>query len=63
LKVRGEYQVVPMLLGLFWEVEHSAMYKIRGVANSKEMQDRRTGVGRALARFEQGVESFLQTPR
>lgn len=25
--VRGELQVVPMLIGLFWEVEHSAIYK------------------------------------
>jgi len=60
--VRGEYQIVPMLLGLFWEVEHSAMYKVRAVANSKEMQDRRTDVERALARFEDGVERFIQTP-
>ena len=26
-KVKGEYQVVSMLTGLFWEVEHSAIYK------------------------------------
>jgi ppGpp synthetase/RelA/SpoT-type nucleotidyltranferase len=62
-RLRGEYQIVPMLLGLFWEVEHSAMYKFRAVANSKEMKDRRTDVERALARFEGGVESFLDSPR
>ena len=62
-RVHGEYQIVPMLLGLFWEVEHSAMYKFRAVANSKQMKDRRTDVERALARFEDGVESFLHMPR
>lgn len=57
--VLGEYQVVPMLLGLFWEVEHAAMYKFRAVANSKEMKDRRSAVERSLADFEAGVERFL----
>jgi hypothetical protein len=60
-KVHGEYQVVPMLLGLFWEVEHSAMYKFRAVANSKEMQERRTDVEKALDGFEKGIERFLKT--
>jgi hypothetical protein len=59
-KVRGEYQVDPMLLGLFREVEHSAMYKFREVANSKEMQMHRSDVQRALSRFEAGIESFVQ---
>jgi ppGpp synthetase/RelA/SpoT-type nucleotidyltranferase len=27
LRVRGEYQVVSMLTGLFWKVEHAAIYK------------------------------------
>ncbi len=58
-KIQGEYQIVPMLLGLFWEVEHSAMYKFRAVANSKEMRDRRASVEKALADFEEGVERFL----
>jgi ppGpp synthetase/RelA/SpoT-type nucleotidyltranferase len=58
-QVRGEYQIVPMLLGLFWEVEHSAMYKFRAVANSREMRDRRATVEKALASFEEGVERFL----
>lgn len=58
-KVQGEYQVVPMLIGLFWDVEHSAMYKFRAVANSKEMRGRRARVEEALADFEQGVERFL----
>lgn len=58
-RICGEYQIVPMLLGLFWEVEHSAMYKFRAVANSREMRDRRAEVEQSLARFEEGVERFL----
>ena len=58
--VKGEYQVVPMLLGLFWEVEHSAMYKFKEVANSKTMREHRAGVERALSRFEEGIESFVR---
>lgn len=61
-RVMGEYQIVPMLLGLFWEVEHSAMYKFKAVAGSKEMKKLRTNVEGSLSRFEDGVESFLHTP-
>jgi hypothetical protein len=59
-KVRGEYQVVPMLLGLFWEVEHSAMYKFKAVAEFKEMKKHRADVEQALSRFEGGIEHFVQ---
>ncbi len=59
-RIRGEYQIVPMLLGLFWEVEHPAMYKFRAVARSKMMKERRAGVERALSEFETGLESFLR---
>ncbi|MGA9070407.1 MAG: hypothetical protein WB424_09145 [Terracidiphilus sp.] len=60
-KVRGEYQVVPMLLGLFWKVEHSAMYKFKAVANSRKMKKKRSEVERALSCFEEGLESFVQS--
>jgi hypothetical protein len=63
-KVRGEYQVVPMLLGLFWEVEHSAMYKpapaFRDVAESKHMRRLRADVERSLKAFEVGFEDFIR---
>lgn len=59
-RIRGEYQVVPMLLGLFWEVEHSAMYKFSAVADSKEMRDLRTKVEEALSNFETGIEKFVR---
>jgi len=62
-KVRGEYQVVPMLVGLFWEVEHSAMYKpdpsLRGIGTSTQMKMLKADVEDALKRFETGFESFV----
>jgi hypothetical protein len=59
-KINAEYQVVPMLIGLFWKVEHSAMYKFRKVANSKEMQNYRANVHGALLRFETEFENFVE---
>jgi hypothetical protein len=63
-KVLGEYQIVPMLLGLFWEVEHSAIYKpdprLSGRANSREMKRLRKDVETTLARFEDGFESIVR---
>jgi hypothetical protein len=58
--VGGEYQVVPMLLGLFWEVEHSAMYKFKEVAESPRMKQLRSDVEQSLGRFEEGIERFVQ---
>jgi hypothetical protein len=58
--IRGEYQVVPMLLGLFWEVEHAAVYKFRPAANSKHMRTHRTAVEDSLISFEMGMEIFVR---
>jgi len=59
-----EYQIVPMLTGLFWEVEHSAIYKpapnFKGIASSLLMRDRRSEVYRALAGFEEEFERQIQ---
>jgi ppGpp synthetase/RelA/SpoT-type nucleotidyltranferase len=53
---RSELQIVPLLIGLFWEVEHSALYKpapqLLGLARSIEMQDRNNAVVAALQEFE-----------
>ena len=61
-KVQGEYQIVSMLTGLFWEVEHSAIYKptpsLKGIARSLEMQQRTKDVLSALRRFEEEFERF-----
>jgi hypothetical protein len=59
-RVSGEYQIVSMLVGLFWEVEHSAIYKpapeLRGATRSLPMQERTQGVLRSLAAFEEEFE-------
>ena len=66
-KVRGEFQVVPMLTALFWEVEHTAIYKpspiLKGVARSLEMQQRTTEVLKALQAFEEEFESLIRRDR
>lgn len=62
--VRAEYQVVPLLIGLFWEVEHSTMYKphpsLKGVGGDSDMRGLRNEVEKALSRFEAGFEGFVQ---
>lgn len=63
-QVRGEFQIVSMLTGLFWEVEHSAIYKpaprLRGAARSMEMQQRTREVHDALRAFEEEFENLLR---
>jgi hypothetical protein len=53
---KTEIQLVSMLVGLFWEVEHSAIYKphpnLRGIAKSMEMSKRIAAVENALREFE-----------
>ncbi|MGH9619534.1 MAG: hypothetical protein ACRD45_07460 [Bryobacteraceae bacterium] len=60
----GEYQIVSMLTGLFWEVEHPAIYKpspqLRGIARSLEMNEPIANVHRALRRFEEEFEELVR---
>ncbi len=62
-KVRGEYQVVSMLIGLFWEVEHSAFYKLdpqlKGAARFWKMEQRTSEVYIALRAFEEEFEALI----
>jgi hypothetical protein len=65
--VQAEYQVVPMLIGLYWEVEHSAIYKpaptrkaLKGEADSEPLKDLNASVVRALLNFETEFERFVQ---
>jgi ppGpp synthetase/RelA/SpoT-type nucleotidyltranferase len=55
-----EYQVASMLTGLFWEVEHAAIYKpapnLKGLTDSPVMQKRTSEVYRALEAFEEEFE-------
>jgi len=58
--IYGEIQIVPMLTGLFWQVEHEAIYKpkpeYKSIANSLEMKERTQDVLNALKAFEETFE-------
>jgi len=62
--VRAELQVVPMLIGLFWQVEHSAIYKpspqLSGMMQSLKMQQRTSAVIEALKAFEEEFEGLVR---
>lgn len=63
--IRAEYQVVPMLIGLYWDVEHSAIYKpavktLKDKAASEPMQNLNADVVRALLRFEEQFERLIK---
>ena len=61
----SEIQIVPMLTGLFWKVEHEAIYKpkpeFKSIANSFEMQERTQKVLDALKDFEETFERLSKT--
>lgn len=68
--LRAELQIVPLLIGLFWEVEHSTIYKpspeLKGIGASLEMRQRTADVLNALEAFEKEFERLLrngQDPR
>jgi ppGpp synthetase/RelA/SpoT-type nucleotidyltranferase len=64
--IRAEIQLMSMLVGMFWEVEHAALYKpgeeLRGVEISVKMQSRYVDVIRALHSFEAEFESLANIP-
>ena len=66
-RVRGEFQIVPLLTGLFWEVEHSAIYKpapsLKGLARSLVMQQRTQEVLEALRQFELEFERQIEASK
>jgi hypothetical protein len=61
--VVAEFQVVPIVIGLFWEVEHDALYKplpeLKGIGDDLEMRDRSAQVLRALRAFEDEFEKLV----
>jgi ppGpp synthetase/RelA/SpoT-type nucleotidyltranferase len=66
-QVRGEYQIVSMLTGLFWEVEHAAIYKqsphLKNVVRALDMKPRQDQVYEALQAFEAEFESLIQVDK
>jgi ppGpp synthetase/RelA/SpoT-type nucleotidyltranferase len=61
---RSEVQIVSVLIGLFWEVEHSAIYKptprLQGAASSIAMKDRNDAVLKALQQFEEEFDRQVE---
>jgi len=64
-KITSEVQIVGLLVGLFWEVEHSAIYKphpnLRGVVRSDSVLQPRDEVLSALQRFEAAFEEAIRS--
>ncbi|MEJ1966728.1 MAG: hypothetical protein WDO56_36365 [Gammaproteobacteria bacterium] len=65
--VRGEVQAISMLVGLFWEVEHAALYKparhLAGIGLSHRMRDTNADVIRALHAFDAQFEELTSFER
>jgi len=64
-RVRAELQVVPMLTGLFWQIEHDAFYKprdllLRGAATKPIIRERTEHVYDAFEELENVLERELQ---
>jgi hypothetical protein len=63
-EVKGEYQIVPMLIGLFWDVEHDAIYKVEPslahVSDDPKMKRRVRQVYYALRDFEEEFERLVR---
>jgi hypothetical protein len=63
--VKGEYQIVSVLTGLFWDVEHSVMYKpdqrLGFVCDHIGMNQRTGEVLQALRGFEEEFEAALRS--
>jgi ppGpp synthetase/RelA/SpoT-type nucleotidyltranferase len=63
-RVKGEYQILSVLTGLFWNVEHSVMYKphpqLAFVSDHFGMKRQTAEVLRALHAFEEQFELVLR---
>jgi hypothetical protein len=64
-RITAEVQIVGLLIGLFWEVEHSAIYKphpnLRGIVRSDSVLQPRDEVLSALRRFEAAFEEAIRS--
>ncbi len=63
-KVRGELQILPLLTGLFWEVEHSSLYKptpeLKGMERSLQMREQTRKVLKSLEEFEETFQAIVK---
>jgi hypothetical protein len=65
--IKGEIQIAPMLTGLFWEVEHAAIYKpsprLVDLVRRPVMQLRVSEVLRSLEALEEEFEKLIRVDR
>ena len=63
-KIRGELQIAPRLVGMFWEVERSAIYKpspdLKGVVKTPQMRKLKGEVPAALKAFDYEFERLVR---
>jgi hypothetical protein len=63
-RITAEVQIVDLLVGLFWEVEHSAIYKptprLQGAARKVAVRETRDEVVNSLRRFEKAFEDAIR---
>lgn len=66
-KIPSEYQIVPMLTGLFWTVEHSAIYKpsprLKDAVRDAGIRGLRQTALQALGAFEEEFERLVRDER
>ena len=62
--IRGEVQIAPRLVGMFWEVEHSGIYtpspELKGVAESPVMRKLKGEDLAALKAFDNEFERLVR---
>jgi len=62
-RVRGEIQLMSMLIGMFWEIEHGVLYKpgdrLRDMEVALKMQEQNADVIRALYAFESHFDELV----
>ncbi|HEX3986160.1 MAG TPA: hypothetical protein VHX13_06050 [Acidobacteriaceae bacterium] len=66
-ELQGEYQILPILIGNFLEVEHSAMYKpvgwAKGADRDEVLKVLRTDIEKLLIQFEKRFDDFVEQNR
>lgn len=62
-KVYGEYQIMPMLIGLFWQIEHAVLYKpstsLKGIERDFGISEKKEDIFEAFDEFEKVFETII----
>ena len=62
-EIYGEYQIAPMLIGLFWQVEHAVLYKpssiLKGIEDDFLIRAKREAIYAAFDEFEKRFEDIV----